>query len=192
MTRSQTTEREPSDIKIIGSVSAGHLATPLAVPVRPEVIAALGVSRRPTEVHGGPQQAGGTDLRTISAQEAYARWQEWIAEVSRERVLVGTVLRGSRILDVREGAVQIACPDDYHLSSIKRHKEFLGRTLHKLTGQYVRIEAVPERGKTPAALRAPDAVVPEHGASEPPSVLGLEDHPVIQALRRELGAEPVL
>jgi DNA polymerase-3 subunit gamma/tau len=191
-TKNSATEREPSDVKIIGSVSAGYLATPLAVPVRPEVVAALGVSRRPTEVHGGPQQAGGTDLRTISAQEAYARWQEWIAEVSRERVLVGTVLRGSRILDVREGAVQIGCPDDYHLSSIKRHKEFLGRTLHKLTGQYVRIEAVLEREKTPAALRAADAVVPEHSAAEPPSALGLEDHPVIQALRRELGAEPVL
>jgi DNA polymerase-3 subunit gamma/tau len=136
-------------------------------------------------------------LRRISLEEAYTQWQQWVGEVRRTKIGVGTVLGESRILDVMDDALRIGCPDDYHLSSLKRHKEFLADSFQRITGLKLRIEPVLHDGPasiphvvTPPAAFEPAGNAPTSQMSTPGNGSGRE-HPVLQALKRELGAEPV-
>ena len=116
----------------------------------------------------------------------------------KTKIGIGTILEESHILDVMDGALRIACPDDYHFSSLKRHKEFLVDSFHKTTGFKLRIEPVlhsgprPANGEAalPAATSSGQASVSATHVQNPDNGKG-DEHPVILALRRELGAEPV-
>jgi len=126
-------------------------------------------------------------FQSISAEEAYSSWQRWVNEVQSARISVGAALGVSAILDVSDGALRIACPDDYHLNSLKKNKEYLVESFQKVTGRRVRIEPVLH-----AAQSTPEQVSPGSGAPVelrvPPNG-SREEHPVIKALRTHLGAE---
>jgi len=133
-------------------------------------------------------------MKTISADEAYARWQEWIGEVSRERISVGSILGDSHLVDVRDGSVTIACPDDYHLASLKRNREFLAASFRNMTGCDIRIDPVlrpANGGHGPGPNEPVKANQVLSTISPTASADAVEDHPVIRALRREFGAERV-
>lgn len=192
--------RSSGDVRVVGSVSAGTLRTAAAMPVGREV---MGMSM---QSHAGltsvaartvPSMgvmSGGASMRAISAEEAYARWQEWVGEVRKERISVASSLDHSRIAEVSNGSIRIACPDDYHVSTLRRNREFLTDSFRKVTGYQVRIE--PE-----VLAENPDVSVslpPQSQRSDPPASLQEqmehrreEQHPVVQALIRELGAEKV-
>ncbi len=131
-------------------------------------------------------------LQTISAEQAYALWQDWVAEVQRTRISVATVLGETSILDVHNGAIRIACPDDYHYSSLKRSKEFLVETFQRVAGVHVPIEPVlhaqpasPPKADAPLAHQVRAQTPSPQRATPSPA----DEHPVITALKRELGAE---
>jgi len=191
--------RSSGDVRVVGSVSAGTLRTPAAMPVGRE---ALGMSMR-TQAGMGSAGArtiqpmgimsGGGSMRPISAEEAYARWQEWVGEVRKERISVASSLDHSRIAEVSNGSIRIACPDDYHVSTLRRNREFLTDSFRKVTGYHVRIEPEvladnPDVSiSLPLQSRSDAPVVPQR----PIGQRSEEEHPVIQALIRELGAEKV-
>jgi len=135
-------------------------------------------------------------MRKITVEEAFEQWPQWVGEVRKTKIGIGTILGESHIVDVTDGALRIGCPDDYHLSSLKRHKEFLVDSFQKATGLKLRIEPVlntnPGNGhavrpdtssaKTPAGSQPQQQNLGNSGAGE---------HPTLLALRRELGAEPI-
>jgi hypothetical protein len=207
---------EPSGLKVVGTVSAGMLSSASVVPTAlvPEVFRMGAVKSAPTpagfRAAAPPKQferfvrepsssslyatpavtdsPASESFQAISADEAYACWQQWIAEVQRARISVGAALSVSTILDVDGGALRIACPDDYHLSSLRKNKEFLMESFQKVAGRKVRIEVVlhtklptPTSEHSPAAHNTP--ALPRNGVQK--------EHPVLEALRRELGIEPV-
>jgi DNA polymerase-3 subunit gamma/tau len=197
------------EVKILGTVSAGMLNPVSVVPssMIPEVFrsgnaAPLQTQKPPKYAVAAREQAGfrlstgvigqqnqPEPLQVISSEEAFASWQQWVSEVRQSRISVGTALGVSSILDVNESEVRIACPDDYHLSSLKRNKEFLTESFHKVTGRRVHIEPVLyAKSQTPLSQRTS----PTDQPSATPVVAGTTaEHPVIRALRRELGAEPI-
>ena len=210
--RMAPTTDSPTELKVVGQVNAGRLRSASASVT---ASAPLEESPRPfspqstsiTPVHLPGTQA--TAIRaleisgpiesmiTITAEEAYEQWQRWVSEVRKIKIGIGTILGESSILDVADGALRIACPDDYHLSSLKRHKEFLLDSFHKTTGLKLRIEPVlhaSSQGKsvTAAPVAAPDAssAPSTHPVYKAGSGSNAE-HPVLLALRRELGAEPI-
>lgn len=217
---SSISQPKQEEVKIVGTVSAGMLSSATAVPpaMIPEVFKQPGktvgvgatqaqsttVTPAPRRFNGGgfvreaanyPQYTSTISLQSpqpesfhvVSAEEAYACWQQWVTEVQRARISVGTALEVSSILDVNEGALRIACPDDYHLSSLKRNKEFLTESFHKVTGRRVRIEpvlhATPHRSSAEQPAQQIVSTVSNNGSSD--------EHPIIKALRRELGVEPI-
>jgi hypothetical protein len=107
------------------------------------------------------------------------------------------ILGESSILDVTDGALRIACPDDYHFSSLKRHKEFLVDSFQNVTGLKLRIEPVLHESSekkspgSPPINRTESMSTPASSSSHKPNGNTGSEHPVILALRRELGAEPV-
>ena len=106
------------------------------------------------------------------------------------------ILDESRILEVTNGAIRIACPDDYHLSALRRHKEYLVESFRKLTGYSVHIEPVVQFiSPEPSTSSSSTASVPSNGGNgkkaSPGKANNGGNHPVIEALERELGAEKV-
>ena len=208
---------EAAEVKVVGQVSAGKLRSASAstsvssgdapklfatqstkvsgareMPVREATIAEDATLSAIPEVAACFQP-----MRTITAEEAYAQWQQWVGEVRKTKIGIGTILGESRILDVMDGALRIACPDDYHCSSLRRHKDFLVDSFEKVTGLKLRIE--PVLRATPAGASEVRVPATESGPTTTPSTPlpqkrgngSGDEHPVILALRRELGAEPV-
>jgi DNA polymerase-3 subunit gamma/tau len=123
--------------------------------------------------------------QTISLDEIQERWKEFIEEIRKQRIYVGTLLSQSRPLAVNEDVVKLGCRDESHLTTLKRSKEFLTESAQKIYGKKVRIEIsvspLADDGKEKKGKTSVD------GAAK----LSTLDHPVIRALMRELGAEPL-
>ncbi|MEK6565241.1 MAG: hypothetical protein AABZ41_00895, partial [Bacteroidota bacterium] len=85
--------------------------------------------------------------------------------------------------------VRIACPDEYHASSLKRNKEFLSESFHKVTGFRVTIEPVIQPAT--AAFRETERQSSTEGKPRSSNSVNPDDHPVIAAIKRELGGELV-
>jgi len=200
-----TAESLAGDIKVLGTVSAGRLRQTSAIPVKntqttidhlspapfsssPDVNSSIG------DATVSVQRPAQTSMRSISADEAYARWQEWVGEVSRARISVGSILGESKLVEVRDGSVTIACPDDYHLASLKRNREFLMASFRSMTGYDVRIDTVLNRAaieRAPGLRSSRSDSVAQTEVEHKTTNESVENHPVVLALRRELGAEPV-
>jgi hypothetical protein len=201
-------------VKVVGQVSAGALrnaSVPAAVSYSSAMSVVAGsqafshsISHEPAK----PYQVAATQttepdtsfksVKKISVEEAYGQWQQWVGEVRKMKIGIGTLLGESRIVDVADGALRIGCPDDFHLSSLKRHKEFLGNSLHQITGLALRIEPVLFAQPTGYHLITPSPTTGDLSAQnssfQSSSQRGGgngEEHPLVLALKRELGAERV-
>lgn len=220
-------EKLVKEVKVVGQVSAGRISSPAAMTyssyremaTRPApgpfgVAALASITMKepaPAAVPVSPEPLLGVEtMAPITVEQAYEAWREWLGEVRKTKIGLWTLLSESSILDVADGALRIACPDDFHLSSLKRNKDFLIESFQGLTGQKVRIEPIlhvlPKN--TPGATvlpfqestvaSSPRAVRPSpvtEAASPPePGANGSGNgnaHPIIAALVRELGAEKV-
>jgi DNA polymerase-3 subunit gamma/tau len=124
-------------------------------------------------------------VQTISLDEIQGRWKEFIEEIRKQRIYVGTLLSQSRPFAVDNDVVKLGCRDESHLTTLKRSKEFLAESALKIYGKKVRIEIsvnpLTDDGKEKKGETSVD------GGAKLPTL----DHPVIRALMRELGAEPL-
>ena len=196
------------EVKVIGTVSAGMLSPASLVPpgMIPDAFkqpVKLGLRASPAQpamvrerlnqqAYAPAAQAPKAEtMHVVSAEEAYASWQLWVSEVQRSRISVGSALEVSTILDVNDGALRIACPDDYHLSSLKKNEQLLTDSFQKVTGRKVRIEPVLH-ATTHTTTQFKQSTTRSFASGTKPSVPGTgaaDEHPVIKALRLELGAE---
>ncbi len=198
---SQTSHHNPivsPAVKIVGSVSAGPLKASSLVTAatrfndvqRPEPEVAMTFS---------PIRHDAPGLKTVepvyivtepkfSVNEVTGKWPAFVEDVQKTRIAVWTTLSASRLLDAGNGTVRIACPDEYHASSLKRNKEFLSESFHKVTGFRVTIEPVIQ---PTAAFRETERQSSTEGTPRLSNIVNPDDHPVIAAIKRELGGELV-
>jgi len=179
-----------AEVKVIGSVSAGPLkaSSLVAAAVRYDdvhPVSSLSFSGAPL---GGAAPEAPQHEYKVSRETVAQRWPDFVSDVRKTKIAIGTTLSESHFLESNNGTVRIGCPDEYHLSSLRRNKEFLAESFQRVTGMRVSIEPViaidgpkadPEQKKT-----QPPASKSENGAS-------IEVHPVIVAIKRELGGRLV-
>lgn len=196
---------QPAGVKVVGTVNAGRLKSAAVVAARAvayeprssRVIAQTPITPAQSASSTSVSIPASTPaMQSISAHEAYAQWQQWVDEVRKARISVGTVLGESQILEVRNGTVRIGCPDDYHYSTLKRSKEFLIESFERITGTRMYIEPVIYKSSTGRTPQPEQTANPLPGTStvsttNPQSVSDDDEHPVIAALKRELGAERI-
>ncbi|MBI2619101.1 MAG: DNA polymerase III subunit gamma/tau [Ignavibacteriales bacterium] len=206
----ESRDSSQTEVKVVGTVNAGPLRSAAgAVVARAAYTNPSSTLPRPDVTSHGPSrseapyltanrdlQGASSAFTSISAEDAYARWQEWVGEVRKAKIGLASSLDHSRILSVANGAIQIACPDDYHASTLKRNREFLVESFRKVTGYQVHIEPTVR----PSAMAQSELVgltmpVGDPASSENTSTqladVSTPEHPVITALIRELGAEKV-
>jgi DNA polymerase III gamma/tau subunit len=189
-----------SEVRVIGAVSAGPMASPAAMKYSAfygKPVWGRQGSEPGTVQTSAPSPASRTSEGLTSAMrsEIASRWQEVVSEVLKKRIAVGTTLSESEFLDVDGGAVRISCADEYHLTTLRQHKEYLSETVLKVLGVRVAVEPVLRSGQRSSVITyapAPEAEsksVIVTAKIEPPAVS--DEDPLIAAIRSELGAERV-
>jgi len=138
-------------------------------------------NRTPSSLPGtGSQQtsAGTPQSRVAGEDEVRSRWAEYVAEVSRLKISVGVVLGATTLLGVSQGVVRLGCVDEFQASTVQRNREVLMEIFARVFNARGVIQ--PEVQETGGEAGG--------GTKNAPAA---EEHPVVQALRRELGAEPL-
>lgn len=193
----------PSEVRVIGSVSAGPMSSPAAMKYsaffgKPVWNRSSSGSPCPAEsvVPSVPQKSAG--LTEAMRSEIAARWQEVVGDVLKNRIAIGTTLSESELLDVENGAIQIGCRDEYHLTTLRQQKEYISKTVLRVLGVRVAVEPVIYDGARTSAITYTPATTPEEErksvittASSDGSPTSTDGDPLIAALQRELGAERV-
>jgi DNA polymerase III subunit gamma/tau len=195
-------DTSPHELKVMGKVGAGYLSSKSAVSysslIGTDLMKLAGVSKLDTvEYTSARITSPSTSLQSVSSEEVIARWSDFVHDVSKTHIAVSTLLMETKVIDVLGGVVHISCPDAYHFSTLKRHKNFLVNTLHHIVGKQLAIEPVllsnselPVKSvyvTTPISNNAKNNG--DKGTS--PGVPGKVEHPILTMLKRELGAERV-
>ncbi len=131
-----------------------------------------------------PASARPAPMPTPTEGEINARWAEVITELrQRQRLSLASILDSSRVLGAAQGVIRIGCNNDFQASSITRGKELLSEVFHKVFNSRARVEVELSDNVSSSSEE------PRNGNSPPPKIQ--EDNPVIQAIIKELGAEPI-
>jgi DNA polymerase III subunit gamma/tau len=195
---SSRSENPPTvDLKVVGEVGAGYLKSKSAMSYSSLIGSDLTKLAGTAKLSEVPIMAAGSPvvLQTVSTDEVAQRWSDFVSGVSKSHIAVGATLMDTQIIDVHNGMVRIACPDDYHFSTLKRHRDFLSDALHQIVGKRVVIEPVlhsntniPVKAIYKTISSTPtNELIKETQTSREPSTVN--EHPILTILKRELGAE---
>lgn len=128
----------------------------------------------PTPPSPAPTEA--MKQNTLSEDEVISRWPEFIAEVRRQRIAVGTALESATFSGVTGSVIRVRA-NDFTASSLSRNRELLSEIIQKVFSARGRLEVdITSNVKA----NKPDV-----------SPVSEEEHPIIKAMIRELGAEPL-
>lgn len=119
----------------------------------------------------------------LSEGEVTSRWPEFISEVRRQRISLGSVLESAKLINSDGSTIRIGCANDFQASSVRRNKELLSGILQKVFNTNARLE-VEINSSVQSPSNSPQSVSPTPAQAP-------EEHPIIKAMRRELGAEPL-
>ena len=160
-----------SDPPVLDRRPAGHLSSP-QVP-------APGLSPRTTSPYRPPAEAPVAAPRTGSPNEGevISRWKEYLDLVRQKWISLGSVMDATEPVSVDGNVVKVRCPDQFHADSISRKSKDLSDLFSEVFHVRARIEPVigpSSEGGLNASTASPS-----------------EENPVVAALRRELGAEPL-
>ena len=143
------------------------------------------------QVVPGPSRPAGSPVQSavprspgeISTAELSSRWNEFLGEVRTRRISLWPAMENAALLGVEQGIVRLGVADDFQASLIQKNRDVLGemfqKILHVRLGVRTEITGDPQRGTEEAPARDPKGGKPG------------DDHPVIAAMKRELGAEPI-
>lgn len=117
--------------------------------------------------------------------ELAARWNEVLAEIRTNKISLWPALENAVLLGAEHGTVRLGVADDFQASLITKQREYLGEVLQKILN--VRLSVRAEiTGESPGS-ESKGASAPKNPERGAPG----DDHPVIAAMKRELGAEPI-
>ncbi len=180
-----------------GSLPAGQANTPaVAEPAAQRVSTPAPVStsrngKRPSFSRPMPppkaeaEDQPPTQSLPLSEGEVRSRWSEFVAEVRRQRIAVGSVLDSGTFAGVTGSTIRVAVPNEFTASAISRNKELLTATVQKVFNARGRVEAQISSGSD-ASIEL-DSNAPQ--APETPKKM--EDNPLIKTMIKELGMEPL-
>jgi DNA polymerase-3 subunit gamma/tau len=117
--------------------------------------------------------------------EVLSRWQEFLGEVRMRKISLWSTLENTRLLGVDGSVVRLACDDEFQASMVMKNKETIADLFAHVFHMRPRVvtEITRTHDRRPAAPSGSEGTIAESGSRE--------EHPVIAAMKRELGAEPI-
>jgi DNA polymerase III gamma/tau subunit len=125
-------------------------------------------------------------LQSATIEEIHQCWNQFIEAVSLERIALGISLENTIPFNIKNGIVQIGCSDDYQFNSLKREKTFLSETIQRILGKRIAIEPIFQKS-IPLQQKKIEGSLNIDVSKEKNGV----EHPIIQILVRDFGAERV-
>ncbi len=187
-----------TELKVLGEVSAGYFKSKSGISYSTLLGADLtkmaGVTKlNVLEYSSARVTESPAIIQSVSTDEVTARWSDFVNGVSKSHIAVGTTLMETQVIDVRNGMVRISCPDDYHFSTLKRHRDFLSKTFYQVIGKQVAIEPVLH-SSVDIPVKAIYTTISSTTGKEKIAKTELEqntpqEHPILTFLKCELGAE---
>ncbi len=125
----------------------------------------------------------------LTNDEARGKWADLIAEACRQRIAFGSMLSETSLVSVEGDKLRIACPDGFHVDALKRNKQFLMDLAQSVYGAKLRLDtligaASPQLPEQETSLSANPASTDR--PAQPPA-----EHPILQSLIREFGAQEI-
>lgn len=139
--------------------------------------------RQRASLAGAPAVSSPPTASPLTEGEVSGRWPEFVNEVRRQRISLGSVLESTTLLGTRGNAIRLSCANDFQASAIQRNKDLLSSVLQKIFHSPGRFEV--EISSSPGESQ--EKHHPPTASLEPKAA----EHPVVQAIIRELGAEPL-
>ena len=121
---------------------------------------------------------------SLTEESVKGCWPAFVSGFKEKRISLGMALDGASVLAVHGNLIKVGCRDEFTSSSIKRYKQELQDSLHQILNARIQIEPVLDSSLPPTSRTEP-----VHTASE--KKVSMEEHPVVKAMIRELGAEPM-
>ncbi len=129
-----------------------------------------------------PNTFSGSTNFTISLEEASEKWGAVVNKASQERILLGSLLSSSRVLDCSNGSIKINFPDEFHLDFFRKNREHITNLAQNIYGAKLRLEAIISRNENePDSTSVKTKSIQKEEAS----------HPLIAALKTQLGARRI-
>ena len=131
---------------------------------------------------------------SFTIEHVSKEWQRIVDEIRKKKISVGTILGESSPIEVSSDTLHIACFDEFHVSSLKRNQVFLTEAVNTLLGSKLRIEPVLKAVGTVAPPASGGNGEPKRAVAEPSNAVQsspLKEHPVIETLYRDFGAERI-
>jgi DNA polymerase-3 subunit gamma/tau len=119
---------------------------------------------------------------TISLEEASEKWGAVVNKASQERIMLGSLLSSSRVLDCSNGSIKINFPDGFHLDFFRKNREHITDLAQNIYGAKLRLEAIISRNES-------ESNVPTLKIK--PTQIDETQHPLIVALKKQLGASRI-
>jgi DNA polymerase III subunit gamma/tau len=120
----------------------------------------------------------------ISFEQLQGFWDTFVESAKKGKIGVGTILEKCSPMDVHNGALRIACTDEYHLSTLRRNQQYLTQLFCELSGVSVAVNPILHDATAPS--------LPSARPVAPASPVGPEkDHPLLGKLYRDFGAEKI-
>jgi DNA polymerase-3 subunit gamma/tau len=171
--------------RVAPSPVAQSPAAPVAVPHEPVVLSPAPQSApasSPVEqsAAGRPRAAA-----LISENEVRTRWGEYVAAVRKQKISLASVLESSWLAGIGGNIVRFGCENEYQSVTVSRSRELLQSVFEQVFHATVRVEAEVAQDVAP---RTDPAAAPA-ASVRPPAPAA--DNPILEVLRRELGAEPL-
>ncbi len=142
-------------------------------------------SPRPSAPH-----ALGTETVRVTMDDVTARWQDFIAEVMKERINVGSIVAKCAPLEIVDGSLRLGCPDQFCASSLLQVKDYLTPRINTFFSSRLSFEPVVHMrsGAGGAKTAAPETGTAPRPASRSAAEM---EHPIIKILFRDFEADPV-
>jgi DNA polymerase III gamma/tau subunit len=118
----------------------------------------------------------------VTEGEVSARWQEFVAEVRRKRISLGSTLETATLVAVKDDSVRLICPGTFEAEALIRNRESLTEIFRTVFNVGMRFEVEARAGADSGESKTNQA---DNAAKQE------SDHPIIAAMKRELGAEPL-
>jgi len=159
-------------------------------PARPRI--ALAESLQPSstaEITRPPATAeiatsAATEMVSLSADDVRGKWSSFVNETRRHRIDLWSMLSETTVVGIQAEKVQIACPDDFHMDALKRNRQFLTDLAQRVYGARIVLETLLDKNTAQAPAQSGPAPTPEQSAADD----ALQQHPVVQDLKKEFGA----
>ncbi len=180
-------ERQPQVIRPAKGMLSGSADRQIGKVVAEEITPRF-IANEPGILTQQTSPADDHRISNIVIDSSPGKWTTLIEEARKHRIALGTMLSETTLVDIKDNKLQIGCPDSFHSDALKLNREFLTQLAQRIYGAKVHLETILSNTVSPQSQTQPQPLQP-HESSVPRQET--MQHPVVQALIREFGAERI-